>query len=47
VVSISGFGLKEEEGQNLPKRGSAQPFGSNSGGAFSQALNGSTNILSA
>ena len=36
-----------KEGQNFPKRGSAQTSGSNSGGSFNQALNGSTNILSA
>src|SRR6516162_434100 len=38
--------ILKTEGQNVPKRGSAQPSGSNSGGSFNQALNGSTNILS-
>src|ERR1700746_1399406 len=30
----------QKESQNFPKKGSAQPSGSNSGGFFNQALNG-------
>jgi hypothetical protein len=46
-VHIASDSLKKQGDQNYPRSDSAQPSGSYSGGSFSQAFSGSTNIFSA